>query len=372
MSEHGFQKQVQDGYQTINNRWMKIHVKLLLYCMAVSGIVEIIMFFLIFNGGTLNCSIGEYWFKYIIVPFLLNLFIVRMSYIILKNKNIAPIEKQYEISLLFVALAFVLELTHSGFVAVLGVGIFPILMSIMYENQKLTALISITSAITQAISGFFIFWDVDKLVDSSYKVNLFIILTITFCTWLTGTFMISFMKMKRKIIIHNDMERFRLQRDINIDGLTGIGNKLALLSRLDSKHTDFQEIKYLAMLDLDRFKEINDTYGHLFGDDVLRRVGYALRDMQGAESYRYGGDEFCIVFTDNEIEHVLKEIKKVQEYLSKSIETPDKVMNIYASVGIAGYSKGSTITSLLHHADEAMYNAKKNPPNGIIIYDHYS
>lgn len=93
------------------------------------------------------------------------------------------------------------------------------------------------------------------------------------------------------------------------------------------------------MLELDHFKEINDTYGHLFGDDVLRYVGNALRDIEGAESYRYGGDEVCIVFTEKQIEKVLQQIQNAQDYLHDNIEIPDTKANVDASVGIACYTK---------------------------------
>lgn len=371
MNERELQQQVHEGYQAISNKWMKIQLKLLFCCMVVSGILEIFMFFMILKAGALNCSVGEYWLKYVIAPFALNLFIVCIGYGVLKRKKISAVAKQYIVSLLFVALALVLELMHSGFVAVLVVAIFPILMTAMYENQRLSLIIAVSTAISQAISGFCIFWDADKLVNSSYKINLIILLTATFCTWLACAFMIDFMKMKRKIFISNDMERFRLQRDINIDGLTGAGNKLALLARLDSKDANFKGVEYLAMLDLDHFKEINDTYGHIFGDDVLRCIGDALRNMRGgAEAYRYGGDEFCVVFPEKQLEDVLEEIKKAQAYLTEHINIPDGRMNIFVSVGVAAYSSEETINELLRRADDAMYKAKTNPQDKIIVYDN--
>lgn len=348
---------------------MKIQLRLLFWLMVVSGIAESLMFFIILKTDTLYCPVSEYWMKYVIVPFILNLLIVCIGYMVLEKTKIRVIAKQYTISLLFVAFAFVLELMHSGFIAVLVVAIFPILMTVMYENQRLSLLIAVSVAVTQVTSGFCIFWDPAKAVNASYQINMLILLTATFCTWLTCSFMIDFMKMKRKIILDNDMERFRLQRDINIDGLTGVKNKLALLERLDAQDAGFKAIEYLAMLDLDHFKEINDTYGHLFGDDVLRCVGDALRNMQdGAEAYRYGGDEFCIIFTKKELETVISEIKKVQSYLMKHINMPDGRMDAFASVGIASYSSEKTVTELLRQADVAMYQAKKNPPNGIVVF----
>lgn len=369
MTEYDLKKQVQEGYQTMNNRWLRIHYRLLFYCTAVSGIMEILMFFIIRHFDALNCSEGEYWLKYILVPVGLNACIVCIGRLVLNTEKVSMTVKQYAVSSLFVGFAFVLELMHSGFVAVLVVGIFPILMTVMYEAQKLTAIVAFFTVITQTISGYCIFWDPKKQVNNDYTINMLILLCATFCTWLACKFMIDFVKMKRKIIITNDMERFRLQRDINMDGLTGVGNKLSLLARLGTTSVDCKDIAFLAMLDLDHFKLINDTYGHIFGDDVLWCMGDALRCMQGgSEAYRYGGDEFCVVFTNKSREDAIGEIKKVQDYLTEHIKMPDDRMNIFVSVGVACYAPEKTAPMLLQQADEALYKAKKRSPNEIVVY----
>lgn len=364
-----FQRQVYEGYQAINDRWMGIHVRLLLYCALASGLVEGLMFFVIRGTDMLNCSVGTYWLKYVIAPFLINACLVGLGYFVLHCKRLSTAAKPYIISLLFVALSFVLELMHSGFLAVMAVAFFPVLMTIMYEDHRLTAVTAVVAIITQLLSGYGIFWDPLKVVNAAYQVNLFILIAATICTWLACRCMIGFMRMKREIILSNDAERFRLQRDINIDGLTGVGNKLALTARLDVAVKDPKDVKYLAMLDLDEFKKINDTYGHIFGDDVLRCMGEALRGLgEGADPYRYGGDEFCVVFATGSPEAAIQAIKRVQDYLREHVEMPDGRMNIFISAGIAGYSKGGTSTELLQRADEALYEAKKNSRNGIVMY----
>lgn len=374
MNDYSFkeqvQEQVQEGYQTINNKWLRFHFHLLFCCTFISGVVESLMFFIINKDGSLSNHVGEYWMKYVIIPLLLNFCIVCFGYFVLISKKLFVKTKRYIISLLFVGMAFVLQLMHSGFVAVLVAALFPILMTIMYESQRLTAIIAVFSAITQIMSGYCIFWDLDKVVDNQYKINLVIMLTSTFCTWIACKYMIDFVRIKREIILNNDIERYRLQRDINMDGLTGVGNKLALLARIDVTATEFKGIEYLAMLDLDHFKQINDTYGHIFGDDVLRCMGDALQKMQGgADAFRYGGDEFCVVFVDKSLENVIQEIKKVQTYMIENMELPSEEMNICISAGIARYSSDNTVTQLLEQADKALYEAKSNFGNEIIVYE---
>lgn len=370
MVEIDLKRQVSDEYHAINNEWMGVHFRLLFYYTLVSGISEILMFIVIKATNSLTCSVGEYWLKYVMVPFLLNVCVVSVGYVIFKRKKVSVEAKQYIISILFVLLAFILQLMHSGFVAILVVSIFPILMTIMYEKQKLTTIIAICTGVLQFVSGYFVFWDPEKVVNSAYLINLIVLLITTFCTWLTCRHMINFMKMKRKIIIENDIERFHLQSKINIDDLTKVGNKLALMNRLDIESASFKGVEYLAMIDLDDFKKINDTCGHVFGDDVLRCLGEALINVQtGAEAFRYGGDEFCVVFTDKSITNVLYELKNIQTYLNDHVEVPNKGTKVLISIGVASYTKGKSITELLKQADEALYESKTNDREKITVYN---
>lgn len=364
-------QEVRARYYSINNRWLEIHLRLLWCCTLVSGVLEMLMLIPIQNAGTLNCSIPEYFFRYVMVPFALNSVITYIGYSVLRRKNVRVVVKQYTISILFSCLAFVLQLMHSGFVAVLVVAVFPILMTTIYENQKLTAIVSGLAVTTQIISGYCLLFDPSKVINPSYTINLIILVATVFCTWLGSKSMIEFMKMKREIVLNNEFERFKLQRDINIDGLTNIGNKLALMSRLNDTTDDFKEITYLAMLDLDDFKAINDTYGHIFGDDVLRGLGEALQNMsEGAEAYRYGGDEFCIVFSEQSLECAVNEIKMAQTYLNEHIKVPDGKMDILFSAGIASNTKNKSITKLTLQADQALYQAKNNSRGEVFAYNY--
>lgn len=369
MIEEELHKQVTEGYQQINNYWMRLHFHLLVWCTWITGILEIVMYFIIDKSGGLSCPASEYWIKYIVTPVSLNIGISLLALLVYRNKKAPVILKQYMISFLFVFLAFVLALMHSGFIAVLVTAVFPVLMTIMYEDQKLTFVTAAMSVTMQFISGYFVFWDQEKVLDSSYIINLIILLTATFSTWFTCYFMIGFIRKKREIIINNDIERFQLQIKVNIDGLTNVGNKLALMSRLEENAFGSDKICCLAMLDVDEFKEINDNYGHLFGDDVLRYLGEGMRNIPiQAEAFRYGGDEFCILFWEPSMEIVIKEVAAVQKFLQDSIAIPDNKMSLAVSAGIASYEDHITPLDLLRKADHALYESKKQQGNQITIY----
>jgi diguanylate cyclase (GGDEF)-like protein len=130
----------------------------------------------------------------------------------------------------------------------------------------------------------------------------------------------------------------------------------------------------LLMIDLDRFKEVNDTLGHEIGDrllkEIARRLATITRDPEGVA--RFGGDEFCMIIP-NATEHDAREAAcQIVTVLDREIEIGPHQLLVGASVGIALYPQdGDTAQTLLQHADVAMYEAKRNR-TGHAVYDAVS
>lgn len=131
------------------------------------------------------------------------------------------------------------------------------------------------------------------------------------------------------------------------DLFTGLGNKTAL-------QTDLQYATWVIMCDIDHFKKFNDTYGHLTGDEILKRVAQILKDqMRRTDTvYRYGGEEFTILCKDS----TLEDIQEVAERLRSEIQTQMQDYNVTMSFGIGTNNK---------EADEALYRAKANGRNRV-------
>lgn len=140
-----------------------------------------------------------------------------------------------------------------------------------------------------------------------------------------------------------------------VDALTGIGNRHAL--RRDYHTYQGHEVT-VAMLDLDNFKLINDTYGHEEGDRVLRDVGKLLSDTFGKEyCYRYGGDEFLLIVPDISISEFNEEL----ETLKQNKPAIDDTVWAGFSVGFvrAALTDPSMLRKLISKADEKMYESKR-------------
>jgi diguanylate cyclase (GGDEF)-like protein/PAS domain S-box-containing protein len=157
------------------------------------------------------------------------------------------------------------------------------------------------------------------------------------------------------------------------DALTGLPNRILLQERLDAAiarlHQDCTPLA-LLLLDLDRFKEVNDALGHAVGDAVLQQVAQRLRAAVRAEDTiaRLGGDEFALLLVDAEQSSALQVAEAVRSALINPIEVGGLILDIGASIGIAlGPQHGQENGTLLRRADLAMYAAKR-AGRGIGVY----
>lgn len=165
----------------------------------------------------------------------------------------------------------------------------------------------------------------------------------------------------------------KLSKSAKTDVLTGIPNRMAVYEEMDNRFNN--TINQAALLlDLDGFKEINDTLGHDYGDAVLIRVASIINDVSDENiiGARLGGDEFFVYVShysvQNDIillgEKILREINSVHEVMGKPV-------SISASVGIAFVATTDTNKSyLIKKADLAMYNVKKSGKSGLLVYDN--
>ncbi|EDY85760.1 diguanylate cyclase [gamma proteobacterium HTCC5015] len=158
------------------------------------------------------------------------------------------------------------------------------------------------------------------------------------------------------------------------DPLTQVANRRHLLERLNleisrcerSGHSELS----LLMMDLDHFKSINDEHGHLFGDEALRVTARVLREQSRNTDLvgRYGGEEFCLLLPDTGPQGALQIAERCRQALEQAdIDREDgEVLHITTSIGLATYQMGDTNESLLHRADEALYQAKEQGRNRIV------
>ncbi len=177
---------------------------------------------------------------------------------------------------------------------------------------------------------------------------------------------------KANSIISQLMNQIKtLEEKSSLDPLTKILNRGALTSYLEDicARPDIPYSLHLLMLDIDDFKKINDTYGHIAGDKVLIFLANILRKTlrDGDKVFRYGGEEFVIILNRIDDEQCKKITKRLIELIRNNnlIYKGDKI-DVTMSVGSTKYKKLDTPETLLARADKALYKAKSNGKNQMV------
>jgi len=176
------------------------------------------------------------------------------------------------------------------------------------------------------------------------------------------------------VVINRIRRSHNLKSLIIKDSLTGLLNYSAIKEQLEieiSKAIRAGSSLSFAMIDIDNFKLINDTYGHLFGDKILKSLALLLRKRLRKTDFigRYGGDEFAIILPDTPL---LKSISILEE-LKASFSKINHILNnqkfnFTFSGGIVEFNNYLNLKDVIHLADQALYEAKNQGKNKIIFY----
>ncbi len=156
------------------------------------------------------------------------------------------------------------------------------------------------------------------------------------------------------------------------DNLTQVYNRNYMKMHLQEQ-IDSNKKFTLALLDIDFFKKFNDTYGHDFGDVVLKEVSQFIKKSikEYDEIYRWGGEEFVIYFNNTESSGIYERLNNIRDNLSRyKIENGKSVeVSVTASFGTVDSGSGKTIDELISLADKALYHSKETGRNKVTVYE---
>jgi diguanylate cyclase len=165
----------------------------------------------------------------------------------------------------------------------------------------------------------------------------------------------------------------KLKFESTKDYLTGLNNVREFDLRLNQAISDTLENDKnlsLLMLDIDNFKKVNDTYGHITGDLILKQLSEIL--IKSCRSFdfisRKGGEEFCVILSDSNFEQAFEIAERIRKNVQENyfITDNNEKINITISIGVSSYpGKANNISNLMEIADKALYYAKNNGKNQV-------
>lgn len=162
--------------------------------------------------------------------------------------------------------------------------------------------------------------------------------------------------------ISDILKTIQLQEISKKDALTGLYNRMSLTQYIENiENTNYDSI-VVAMIDIDDFKKINDTYGHIAGDKCISCVGKNISDINKM-GYRYGGEEFLIIFENQPFDIVCKMMEKFRKCIE---ETKISNIDLRVSIGISNVYNSHNIEKIIDEADNRLYKAKNTGKNKVV------
>ena len=157
------------------------------------------------------------------------------------------------------------------------------------------------------------------------------------------------------------------------DPLTGAGNRIALNNTLHREielAKRYEQSMAILMIDLDRFKSINDTFGHTCGDEILKQLVKTMKEeIRGSDViFRYGGEEFVVLLNSTDLEKATYIAERLRERIANlDLQHKGETIPTSVSIGLSILNPEDTVTRLLERADFAMYAAKNDGRNKVRI-----
>ncbi|MBW2449643.1 MAG: sensor domain-containing diguanylate cyclase [Deltaproteobacteria bacterium] len=231
------------------------------------------------------------------------------------------------------------------------------------------------STVKRTLGAAMILTPIQESLITHENLKLLTILTKEFSLVMENTRLVERLRKKQLSLEKANREIKLLSR---IDSLTGCYNRgylNELLPREITRALRYKRPLSLAMCDIDKFKKINDTYGHQCGDEVLKKLVLRISAVIRADTdwlARYGGEEFLIVLPETQLGNASGLAERLRRNIAKtSIETQENKISITASFGVTGFNssnppKNITPEALIHMADKYLYAAKNQGRNKVI------
>jgi diguanylate cyclase (GGDEF)-like protein len=174
------------------------------------------------------------------------------------------------------------------------------------------------------------------------------------------------MNAQQELLVKNIL----MDRASKIDALTDCYNHKTFhehLEKLIKKRESDDLLLHLAIIDVDDFKKVNDTFGHWVGDIVLKSVSRSIKELITSNEFaaRYGGEEFAVIFTEKTLKETYQILDKIRIEIAQTKYPELDNQSVTVSIGLQSYVEGERRENLFKRADHSLYTSKKTGKNKI-------
>lgn len=347
--------------QTLHDKFRQQLTNVHALTVSTVSLFEIIGYIILVLAGVEYFSIENHYLWYgVIIPIVLNVATHLIARMIVHNPRVSREKKNACIIIAALITSFIVAIIHKEYIVTSCAFIFPMILSATFNSRKLLHTTFIASVFILMSVGL-AFW-LDKAATLHSSISLFILFGFSFISYLCGIISINFSKQNYTTIESQAAQNSKLRQDASSDLMTGLYNHHSFVTHLDEYIESFNgEGKLcLAIVDIDNFKHVNDTYGHDCGDTVLIHLARVLKAhcTENSTAYRYGGEEFAILLEDQTQDEAASVVQAIlDEFKTHTFPFTDKTITF--SAGIAELSVGDNRELLFKRADEMLYMAKR-------------
>lgn len=335
---------------------------------AIVSFVEIFAYYVFVLFGLEEFSLGcPYLWDGVIIPIVINVTAHIAARRKCHNKDIDVKRKNYSVIYAAVVTTFVVSIFHRDYIVTLCAFAFPIILSALFNDRKLLkrsvllSLLSLTVTVTVLLSE----WKIDLTT----LLNFVVLYGFVAVSYLSGDLSIKFSQSNFSLIEEQADANSKLETILDLDPMTRLFNHATFYEKLGEAVGEAEKggrNVCLAMIDVDDFKSVNDTYGHDEGDDVLITLAGILQNVSGEadSACRYGGEEFGVIFrgkTVSEAETIIQ--NALATFSEHKFDFTEKKYTF--SAGISAFIKGDTAETIFDRADDNLYKSKKSGKNQI-------
>jgi diguanylate cyclase (GGDEF)-like protein len=341
--------------RTLNNYWIVLVIS------SIGSSINILF---------TSREISTYIFGYIVTPALILIVLIALAEAL--NRYVPPQPYSFIILFLGAAIMFIFIYIHHTVRGIESLLLLPILSSCTYFRKN-KIIFSASASLT--------FYLALILIHPSFEFKASSVITMTGVISFGGYIALKVMNRGFEILSHLEesikssqdlmVSKIMIERMAKTDVLTDMYNHRAFQEYSEDllKHSRGTSL-HLAVIDIDNFKYVNDTFGHQIGDIILKYTAKAIQDRLTENDFaaRYGGEEFVVIFTDKSLEETLDRVEGLREHICQMTHSEINDQNITVSIGLHTYTHNMSKNQWFSGADQALYRAKQTGKNKVVIH----
>lgn len=347
-------------------RLLKVHAA----TVAIVSFVEIMAYFVFVWLGLHPLSFWSvYLWEGVIIPIVINVIAHICARRKCHKKDVSEKSKNRSVIHAAFVTTFVVSIIHRDYIVTLCAFVFPIILSAMYNDKSILKESVVLALISLTVSIGILLYEFN--FDLTTLLNMVVLYGFVAVSYLSGYLSIKFSQSNFAYIEEQKNANANLETKLDLDQMTNLFNHEAFYEKLELVLSDAEKTGKnccVAMIDIDDFKKVNDTYGHNAGDEVLIVLADILKKCSEGVGYasRYGGEEFGIIFYEKTVfaakEVIVDALRQFSEYKF------DFTNEHYTfSCGIADFIYGDTKETIFDRADDNLYISKHNGKNQITV-----